>query len=137
MAVLLKLPLIALLVTFGAACVSPSAPTSVRFATPFELPVGKSVVLPDGLRIKFDRVSADSRCPLDAVCITAGDAAVVLLVSQTSGTPVPVELHTVPNASQTVFANHRIALTALLPHPRANQQTPANQYVATLTVDAQ
>jgi len=118
----------------AAGCLNPNAPTDVRLATPFELAAGRTAELPDGLRLTFDRVSADSRCPMDALCVTAGDATVVLNVFRSGERPVPIVLHSAGNGSEIDFANHHITLTALAPYPRASQPILADQYVVTLVV---
>ena len=118
------------------ACGNPNAPSDARLGAAFDLAVGKIAELPDGLRIKFDGVSADSRCPMDALCITAGDATVLVTVFRSGETPVPLELHTTKPASEMTLGTHRIALTALTPYPRASQTILASQYVATFVVTA-
>jgi hypothetical protein len=131
----LRLPAAVLAVALAAGCSPPAGPDQVAFAKPFDLPVGHAAELPDGLRIKFDRVTADSRCPLDVLCVTAGDATVVLSASRDGGVPVPLELHTMtPGGSQVSYANHTIQLMALQPYPRSDRQPRSVDYVATLAV---
>ena len=117
----------------AAGCSNPASPDQVPLATPFDLAVGHTAELPDGLRLTFDRVAADSRCPLDALCISAGDATVVLNASRDSGAPVPLELHTM-TGFQVSYSNHTIRLTALQPYPRSDRQPRSIDYVATLVV---
>lgn len=131
----MKLPtaLLAVALLAAAGCSNPAGPDHVALAKAFDLAAGHTVEFPDGFRIKLDRVAADSRCPLDVLCITAGDATVVLNASRGGGAPVTLELHTA-TASQISYANYTIALTALAPYPRSSQDIPAAAYVATFVV---
>ena len=122
--------LAALLAAFG--CSNPAGPDQVALATPFDLAVGHTAELPDGFRLQFDSVPADSRCPLDALCISAGDATVVLN-ARDGGASVPLELHTTAGF-QISYSNHTIRLTSLQPYPRSDRQPRSIDYVATLVV---
>jgi hypothetical protein len=92
-------------------------------------------VLADGLRLTFDRVRSDSRCPLDALCIQAGEAIVVLTLSRSAAGQVEQELRTTPAFSEATYLSYVIKLVALAPYPRSTQQIRPADYVATLTVD--
>ena len=59
-----------------------TSPNDTPLGRPFDLRAGSSAVLDGGLKVAFERVPADSRCPLDALCIRAGDATVALTISQ-------------------------------------------------------
>jgi hypothetical protein len=120
-------------VAYGCAA-HPSQP-SRPLGQPFDLKAGTSAVLADGLRLTFDRVRADSRCPLDALCIQAGEAIVVLTLAQSAGAPVEQELRTTPAFSEAAYLSYVIKLVALVPYPRSAQQIRPEDYVATLTVD--
>lgn len=61
---------------------SPTQPS--RFGQPIELRRGTSAILPEGLKVAFDDVRSDSRCPMDAICVWAGDATVAVSLSQVS-----------------------------------------------------
>jgi hypothetical protein len=94
-----------------------------------------SAVLTDGLKLTFDRVRADSRCPLDVICIQAGEAIVVLTLSQSAAAPAERELRTTPAFSDASYLSYVIKLVALAPYPRSTQQIRPEDYVATLTVE--
>lgn len=118
---------------FGCAA-HPSQP-SRALGQPFDLKAGTSAVLTDGLRLTFDRVKEDSRCPLDAICVRAGEAIVVLTLSQSAGAQAERELQTTPALSEASYLSYVIKLVALAPYPRSTQQIRPEDYVATLTVD--
>lgn len=71
-----------------AACASPSGDTVMAaaqtraFDQPFTLAPGDSVVVgAEHVRVAFDRVTADSRCPRDVQCIWAGEATVLARIA--------------------------------------------------------
>lgn len=117
----------------AAACLNPSSPDAVT-GTPFELKAGAAATLPDGARLTFEKVSGDSRCPMDANCVWAGDATVAISLARSGSAAESRELHTQPNGSQIAYGNYVIKLTALAPSPRSNQQIRGADYVATLVV---
>jgi hypothetical protein len=115
-----------------AGCWRPTAPDAVA-GKPFDLKVGAIVKLPGGPLFKFDGVNADSRCPLDAQCVRAGEA--ILSVSLiTNGSLEIREMRTDSTGSRITYANHAIRITALAPYPRASQQINPQDYVATFVV---
>lgn len=116
---------------------NPAEPSSLPLGHPFELRAGASATLENALTITFDRVTSDSRCPMDARCIQAGDAIVAILVSQGAGAPVARELHTDPRRSEASYLTYSIKLVTLEPYPRTDRQIRPEDYVAVLTVSAQ
>ena len=119
-------------VTVGCAA-HPSQP-SRPLGQPFDLKAGTSA-LTDGLKLTFERVRTDSRCPLDAICIQAGEAIVVLTLSQSDAAQAEREVRTTPALSEASYLSYVIKLVALMPYPRSTQQIRPEEYVATLTVD--
>jgi hypothetical protein len=112
---------------------SPTGPDVVA-GTPFELKPGAVSVLPDGTRLTFREVQADSRCPMDVMCVWAGDATVAITLTPSNGPVESRQLHVQPSASQISYAGYTIALTALAPYPRTTQQIAAADYIATFVV---
>lgn len=112
---------------------SPSSPDAVA-GRPFDLKAGAVSVLPDGTRLTFREVQADSRCPMDVMCVWAGDATVAITLTPSKGSSESRELHVQPSGSQISYAGYTIALTGLAPYPRATQQIPAGDYIATFIV---
>jgi hypothetical protein len=125
--------LIALAAVIAAACWSPTSPDAVA-GKPFDLKVGSTATLPDGLRIKFDHVTADSRCPSDVQCVRAGEAIIVVSLVMSNGSPETREMRTDATGSQISYADHTIQLTALAPSPRSTPPIDPRNYVATFVV---
>jgi hypothetical protein len=111
----------------------PTGPDAVA-GQPFDLKAGAVSTLPDGTRLRFERVQSDSRCPMDAFCVWAGDATVMVTLNPTRGASESRELHTQPTESQISYANYTIVLKALAPYPRSSQEISADRYVATFVV---
>ena len=116
-----------------AGCFNPTGPDAV-VNKPFQLKVGESATLPGDNWVQFNRLVSDSRCPIDAICITAGDA--VISLSFKAG-HLTTELHTEPSKSQLRYSNYVLRLTELQPYPRASQPARPEDYVATFIVQSQ
>jgi hypothetical protein len=117
------------------ACASvPTRPSPLPLGQSFELRAGASASVQGGLTMVFERVASDSRCPMDAFCVWAGDATLALRLSRGTGQPAMRELHTQASGSEIVFATYSIKLVSLGPYPRSDRQIKPEDYVATLTV---
>jgi hypothetical protein len=88
----------------------------------------------DGPYLGFRRVSSDSRCPMDVVCVWMGDAVVQVEVGLTQGSWTHGELHTDPQQPPLDAGGYRIRLTELQPYPRSSETTDAGRYRATFEV---
>jgi hypothetical protein len=117
----------------GVACDSPTRPTVADVGEPFSLKVGRSAEVGDIVTVKFERVVSDSRCPLDALCITAGSALIELQVS-IGGDQATLGLTTDAPGWNVVHGGFLFRLVELQPYPRASMPTPARDYVVTLNV---
>jgi hypothetical protein len=114
---------------------NPAAPADVPLGQPFELRAGTSAVVPGGLRITFDRVVSDSRCPIDAICVWAGEAVLAIKLSQGQAEPVARELRADSASPEIEYQTYRIRVTALAPHPRSDRQIAPREFVATFVVN--
>lgn len=128
---LLLLPALSLL----SACWDAAGPRrEVALGQPFELAVGESAELDAGaLRLSFVGVTNDSRCPIDVVCIVAGEASVRLRVRLRARPEELLEL-TTPGSPRARADAYEIEVQSLLPAPRAAMPTPPEAYVAGLIV---
>src|SRR5262245_7398464 len=87
--------------------------------SPFEIAAG-DVVRIDGteLRLHFDHVTADSRCPRDVTCVTAGEAVVAIEAATTGKERETLELHlpggaAPPTGGGATFGGYQIRIQAL------------------------
>lgn len=126
---------------FLAACASgggnpPAAPTPA-VEEEFTLSPGETATVSGtSVRLTFDRVSEDSRCPTDVNCIWEGDAVVVLKI-KVEAEEATREVHTQGGASRSRSAragNYLVTLVRLEPAPRSTGAIEASAYRATLLV---
>lgn len=87
-----------------------------------------------GLRIRFEEVRSDSRCPRGVTCVWAGDATVRLGLTSGEGVWTLAELHTHEEPDRVLHGRHVVQLVDLQPHPVPGSSTPAEDYVALLVV---
>ena len=130
------------LVSIGA-CSSPvtiagdesrSAPSRAEVGRAFDLRVGQEAAIGEiGVRIRFDGVRQDSRCPTGVQCVWSGDAEVALHITTVGGS-TEVLLHTNVEPRRANAAGHLISLERLRPYPAEGSSIPAGEYVATLLV---
>jgi hypothetical protein len=115
---------------------SPTQPDRIPAGQPFELGVGQSALMTDGLRIRFDTVRSDSRCPSNVMCVRAGEAVIAITLSLAGEAAIGRELETVPAKSQTSYSRFTVTLSSLVPYPRTDREIRPNDYVATFVVTA-
>jgi len=112
----------------------PTPPAPIETAKTFSLRVGESAQARAGiLRVGFEGVTADSRCPKGEHCVWAGDATARIWLQRGSGPAETRDLHTAPGAAQRASAfDHEVQLVRLEPYPSAGQAVAKGDYVATL-----
>lgn len=106
---------------------------SIEFDNPFELMENESIVLQgnnNGLKITLQSVN-DSRCPINAFCVSAGNARIKLKMSDNSGAEVFSELcigfcDTKNNAEDSsIFrlnnASYIVVIKAVSPYPEVGK----------------
>lgn len=92
-----------------------------------KLKFGESVLLNNEMLITFISVGADSRCPIDAVCVWAGDAEIKLKIKK-GGLEKDVVLHTGLSPRSFVVDGYEIILTDVLPLRKVNDNIKPDQY---------
>lgn len=106
------------------------APSEVQMAEGDEL-------LVDGvLRIRFEGVDEDSRCPLDVQCVWQGNAAVRFEVGPEAGSSTTLVLNTGIEPEVAEVAGYRIRLLDLEPVPLFPSDLPFPEYRAILAFEA-
>lgn len=111
-------------------------PPAIRavLGAPFTLRMGESADVDGHLLLTALAITEDSRCPIDVVCVWAGDAAVAIRLE--GGTPAgrTDTLHTLPDRKAKIgYASLVVTFTALDPQPSAVRKTV--DYRATFRVD--
>jgi hypothetical protein len=105
---------------------------SVALNENFELQPGSSAVIAGAFAVRFNRVTGDSRCPADAICIQGGDA-VVNITAIDDDALVDLELHT-GSMAPVQYGSYTITLVQLQPYPFSSRTIRPEEYRATLKV---
>ena len=99
-----------------------------------ELAPGDTADVPEaGIRIGFQGVTGDSRCPADAVCIQGGDAIVRIAILELQAALTTYDLHT-GDMKPVRHGDLTIALRALSPYPFSGRSIDPLEYRATLHI---
>ena len=98
----------------------------------FEMKIGESFGVGD-LKLTFRGVDADSRCPIDAICVWAGDAEVALKIEQGSQAAV-ASLHTMLEPKKTEWNGYTVSLVSLTPVGQASKPVDPKDYRAQVLV---
>jgi hypothetical protein len=135
------LGLVAVLVAAGCQAAPATGPDSGQFrlGEVFALGIGQdAIIVGEGLRIKFDQLLADSRCPRQVQCVWTGEARISVLVQQADARPVTVEFDTNPapdqNRQTARVGPYAIALRSLDPYPETPEKILSSDYRAALLV---
>jgi hypothetical protein len=124
-----------------AACSSPQTATEpvvyskAEAADSITIRLGRTIVI-DDIRVRFDAVESDSRCPMDVVCVWQGDAVANFVVERTAtpSSAVALRLHTTLEPKNGSAHGYRVELLLLQPYPKASSPTRAEDYVASVRV---
>ena len=104
---------------------------TLRDGAPVRLAPGESsIVAPGAIRIRFDRVLEDSRCPSGVTCVWAGRARVQVTVrpnSSAAGRSHELEVGS-PEQGVLTFGDLKIAAQALDPYPDGQIPTDPATY---------
>ena len=116
----------------------------VAFDEEFELSLGDTALLADtDIEITFSVVTGDSRCPSDVVCITAGQATILLLIRY----PVAISnniVASIPGLIPTPYRGNeklpidgvRIKLLRLSPYPDTTKPHGPGAYRALFVAES-
>jgi len=115
--------------------VASTAHAGATLGAPFTLKVGQSLVVAGtNLTLGFDRVTGDSRCPSQFVCIWEGDAASAMW-GEVGDKHTDFTLHTSANFQRSAtVSGYRVLLLWVDPYPFDDTPIDPDAYVATLMV---
>jgi len=130
----MKLAILSLLLVFTTALAQPASDVKqVALGQEFEIKVGEKVSV-EGLKISFESVAEDSRCPKDVKCVWAGNAKTVLKVSKMGKHSASINLNTGIEPKHILYAGYDIKLVSLNPYPKKDEKIKMGDYVATLVI---
>ena len=135
---LIALSLLGLVALIMAACANVTAAggDEVSLGEEFTLPVGQSVTVSgENLVIKFEEVTADSRCPKGAHCIWAGEAKADIKVTFNGQTSVITLIESGGTSGFTgaAFGGYKISFQ-ILPYPELGNPLSAGDYKLLMNV---
>jgi hypothetical protein len=87
--------------------------------------------------LRLIAVTEDSRCPIDAVCISAGQAKVVFSVWESGKHLRDITLSTATGTNSQILDNLRVTLSGLSPTPSSSTTLSSSAYSAKLDVAPQ
>lgn len=132
--------LLGLLVLTACAVVGPSSPDTkvVKSGEDFELSPSQSAVVDQGaLTLTLVKVNQDSRCPIDVVCVWAGDVALALLVGTNNSAKNPSTIHTNLDPRTTIAGGYKIEAVNVQPARRSESTIPQESYLVTFRATRQ
>ncbi|MDQ7816414.1 MAG: NigD-like C-terminal domain-containing protein [Melioribacteraceae bacterium] len=97
------------------------------------LDYGKDILINNYAILKFEGVESDSRCPIDAICIWAGNGEVNMVIS-TDRDKKRFKLNTLLEPRKFVFDDFVIELKALNPAPRSDRPIKPQDYSVDLII---
>jgi hypothetical protein len=111
-------------------------PSVVVLGQQFALKVGQTQAIKDeNLSVKFVAVAADSRCPLGAECIQAGEARcqVQVISRQQVSNLELVEIGLSKESTSALMGQYRVSFQ-VTPYPEVGKTVKSSDYVLTLTI---
>ena len=123
----------ALLVLAG--CLDDATTPSVAMGSEFVLRPSETVSLSGtDAALRFEAVAGDSRCPADALCITAGDATAVFTLTR-GGASTNLSLQTAGEGRRSTVEGLTLTLVRLDPYPYSSHPISPSDYRALLRAD--
>ena len=86
------------------------------------------------LKIKFVSVVEDSRCPVGAQCVWAGNARIKVEISVPKGEKKTFEINTETGPKGDQIGGYAVTLDSLTPYPNASKPTDPKKYAAKFTI---
>jgi hypothetical protein len=119
----------------GSASEPTGAGQTPALAERFTLQPGEAALVgSERVRLLFDRVVNDSRCPRDVRCVRAGDATVRVQVTLAGASTSTIDLRTTPADEHVTVGDYTLTLADLAPVPLSGEPVKATEYRATFVL---
>ncbi len=120
-------------------CESENPCESYQLGKSFEIQVGETIAFcTEPITLSFSKVTEDSRCPENVVCIWQGLAEVEVFIS-VNATEETFLLSTYPTfrniPSEVTFGNYKISLKEVIPYPNTTKSYTEKDYSIQLLVE--
>lgn len=127
------------LLLFVAGCSKPvPLPTQFSLDLPFSVKIGQTALGPEalGFSIRFDKMKADSRCPMGVKCITAGKADMELSILKGDTRKAVLLSFTTTQGigNVTEFEGYDIRVVGVTPFKQENKEISPEQYAIAISV---
>ena len=99
----------------------------------FDIKAGERVSV-EGLKLSFEAVTEDSRCPVDVTCVWAGNAKVILKLSGLKRRPAQLKLNTGLEPRHLLYDGYDVKLIGISPPRKKAERIKRGDYVARLVV---
>jgi hypothetical protein len=115
-------------------------PITAKLGQAFTLAGGQEATVDgENMRVRFDKVLEDSRCPKQVECFWTGQARIAVLVEPNGRGETTLEFNTNPapgqNNQTAQLDEYTVAMDSLDPYPQnPNQPIPLEDYRVRLTV---
>lgn len=93
----------------------------------------ESILVNDDITISFVGVNSDSRCPIDVICVWAGDAEIVMNIKK-QNLEKNFILHSFLYPRTIVFEQYQIELKNVFPQRKSNVQLQQSDYFIELNI---
>jgi hypothetical protein len=124
-----------IIVCFSGACSTISeSKIKTTLDRDFRLGVGETAIIEqEELEIKFDSVSADSRCAEGVTCVWAGEARCQMIITLHNNKSPLILIVTGSQQSETVYKGYSI-FCVLQPYPKAGMKIDKGEYTLILKI---
>ncbi len=119
----------------GVAALDQPSSSLTSLPTEITLRYGEERLIDDLLRVSFNQVLEDSRCPGDVTCVWAGNARVQIGISMGMGPTFPLELNSNLEPSTVDWNGVRVTLLGVMPEPRSTEKIPPEAYSVRLRLE--
>ena len=127
-------PLLFVLMTTTTVLAGPATDVKqVALNQEFEIKIGERVSV-EGLKLSFEAVTEDSRCPVDVTCVWAGNAKVILKLSRLRRRASQLKLNTGLEPRHLPFDGYDVKLVGISPSRKKAERIKRGDYVARLIV---
>jgi hypothetical protein len=131
---LVGLLLVCLLLPIVSLSCAAEPPIKAMLGEQFSLPIGQTVdIVGQGLSIKFDAVTSDSRCPSGAECVWAGEATCRMVIKFQETETEVIFTQTGNSISQAKSQGYTFSFQ-LAPYPQVGQEIEDSAYVLEMIV---
>jgi hypothetical protein len=109
----------------------------IEFGQEFKLPFNETAIIKDAktgttLKVKFNKVLSDNRCPANVSCVIAGEVEMELLINEKDKITIKSSTLQVDVSKEFKYKNYKFNLLSVSPKSNIDSKIPNTSYIATL-----